>query len=122
MTAFGPDFISLQSRDRELSAAFYEEYLGLVRVEDAPPHAVVFATAPIAFAIRDAMPGVDLDAADAPGLGISVWMHAPDAQSIHDALAADGRTIAVAPFDGPFGRTFTFVDLDGYQITLHDRA
>ncbi|MET0418102.1 MAG: VOC family protein, partial [Actinoplanes sp.] len=24
--------------------------------------------------------------------------------------------------DGPFGRTFTFADHDGYQITLHDRA
>ncbi|HZU94453.1 MAG TPA: VOC family protein [Microbacterium sp.] len=122
MTATGPDFISLQSRDRELSAAFYEKYLGLTRVEKAPPHAVVFATTPIAFAIRDVMPGVDLDSASAPGLGMSVWMHAPDAQNIHDALAEDGIPIAVAPFDGPFGRTFAFVDPDGYQITLHDRA
>lgn len=24
--------------------------------------------------------------------------------------------------DGPFGRTFTFADTDGYQVTLHDRA
>ncbi|MBK0296988.1 VOC family protein, partial [Bacillus sp. S34] len=23
---------------------------------------------------------------------------------------------------GPFGRTFTFADPDGYQVTLHDRA
>ena len=22
----------------------------------------------------------------------------------------------------PFGRTFTFADPDGYQVTLHDRA
>ncbi|MFF2929024.1 VOC family protein, partial [Streptomyces sp. NPDC057927] len=27
-----------------------------------------------------------------------------------------------APIDGPFGRTFTFADPDGYQVTLHDRA
>ncbi|NYE94866.1 hypothetical protein FHU41_001087 [Psychromicrobium silvestre] len=26
------------------------------------------------------------------------------------------------PVDGPFGRTFAFADLDGYQITLYDRA
>lgn len=26
------------------------------------------------------------------------------------------------PIDGPFGRTFTFADPDGYRITLHDRA
>jgi predicted enzyme related to lactoylglutathione lyase len=25
------------------------------------------------------------------------------------------------PFDGPFGRTFTFADPDGYPVTLHDR-
>ncbi|MGD0377151.1 MAG: VOC family protein, partial [Streptosporangiaceae bacterium] len=23
---------------------------------------------------------------------------------------------------GPFGRTFTFADPDGYQVTLHDRG
>jgi catechol 2,3-dioxygenase-like lactoylglutathione lyase family enzyme len=31
MPATGPDFISLQVRDLESSAAFYEQYLGLVR-------------------------------------------------------------------------------------------
>ena len=31
-------------------------------------------------------------------------------------------TIVSAPIDGPFGRTFTFADPDGYQVTLHDRA
>lgn len=49
-------------------------------------------------------------------------MHATDTQAIHDALVADGKTIVSAPVDGPFGRTFTLADLDGYQITLHDRA
>ncbi len=38
------------------------------------------------------------------------------------ALVADGHTIVSAPIDGPFGRTFTFADPDGYQVTLHDRA
>ena len=41
---------------------------------------------------------------------------------IHDALVADGDTMVSAPIDGPFGRTFTFADPDGYQLTLHDRA
>jgi hypothetical protein len=31
MAVTGPDFVSLQSRDLKLSAAFYEQYLGLVR-------------------------------------------------------------------------------------------
>jgi predicted enzyme related to lactoylglutathione lyase len=42
-------------------------------------------------------------------------------QAIHDALVADGHTIVTPPSDGPFGRTFTFADPDGYAITLHDR-
>ncbi|WP_022901272.1 VOC family protein [Humibacter albus] len=121
MPATGPDFISLQARDLDASQAFYERYLGLVRSPAAPPHAVVFETKPIAFALRDVVPGTDLAAAQ-PGLGIALWLHASDVQAIHDALVADGHTIVSAPIDGPFGRTFTFADLDGYQVTLHDRS
>lgn len=40
----------------------------------------------------------------------------------HDALVTDGHTIVSPVADGPFGRTFTFADPDGYQITLHDRT
>ncbi len=122
MPATGPDFISLQVRDLDVSQAFYETYLGLVRSPAGPPHAVVFETAPIAFALRDLVEGTDLDAVDQPGIGVALWLHATDVQAIHDALVADGRTIVSAPIDGPFGRTFTFADPDGYRITLHDRA
>lgn len=122
MPAVGPDFVSLQVRDLERSAAFYERYLGLARNPAGPPHAVVFDTRPVAFAVRDLLPGVDLDAGEQPGQGVAVWLHAPDAQQIHDALAADGVTIVTEPFDGPFGRTFTFADPDGYQLTLHSRG
>ena len=48
---------------------------------------------------------------------MALWLLAPDAQDIHDALAV-GATIVSAPVDGPFGRTFTFADPDGYQVTL----
>jgi predicted enzyme related to lactoylglutathione lyase len=122
MAVTGPDFISLQTRDLERSAAFYEQYLGLVRSQAGPPHAVVFDTKPITFALRDLVAGVDLDAAPQPGIGVAIWLHATDTQAIHDALVADGKTIISAPIDGPFGRSFTFADLDGYQITLHDRG
>jgi predicted enzyme related to lactoylglutathione lyase len=122
MAVTGPDFISLQVRDLERSARFYEQHLGLVRSQAGPPHAVVFETKPIAFAVRDLAPGTDLDAVQQPGLGAAIWLHATDAQAIHDALAADGTTIVAAPIDGPFGRTFTFADPDGYRITLHDRG
>ncbi|WP_010204126.1 VOC family protein [Salinibacterium sp. PAMC 21357] len=120
-TAFGPGFISLQVRDLDAAGAFYEKYLGLTR-QLGPPHAIVFGTTPAAFAVRSAAPGVDLDSVTQLGLGVGIWMHAADAQGIHDTLAADGVTITSPPVDGPFGRTFTFADLDGYNITLHDRA
>jgi catechol 2,3-dioxygenase-like lactoylglutathione lyase family enzyme len=122
MPATGPDFISLQARDLDASQAFYETYLGLVRSPAGPPHAVVFTTTPIAFALRSLVPGTDLDAVAQPGIGAALWFHATDVQAIHDALAADGHTIVSAPIDGPFGRTFTFADPDGYHVTLHDRA
>jgi catechol 2,3-dioxygenase-like lactoylglutathione lyase family enzyme len=122
MPATGPDFISLQVRDLDASQAFYEKYLGLVRSPAGPPHAVVFQTQPIAFALRDIVPGTDLAAAAQPGIGVALWLHGTEVQGMHDALAADGHTIVQAPIDGPFGRTFTFADPDGYHVTLHDRA
>lgn len=122
MPATGPDFISLQARDLGASQAFYEQYLGLVRSPAGPPHAVVFETAPIAFALRDIVPGTPLESVPQPGIGAAIWLHATEVQAIHDALAADGRRIVAAPIDGPFGRTFTFADPDGYHVTLHDRV
>ncbi|PJJ63269.1 VOC family protein [Compostimonas suwonensis] len=122
MPVTGPDFISLQTRDLDASQAFYEQYLGLVRSPAGPPHAVVFKTTPIAFALRDVVPGTDLASVAQPGIGAAIWLHATEVQAIHDALAADGHTIVSAPIDGPFGRTFTFADPDGYHVTLHDRA
>ncbi|MDN4599101.1 VOC family protein [Leifsonia virtsii] len=122
MPVTGPDFVSLQVRDLDASQAFYERYLGLVRSPAGPPHAVVFDTAPVAFALRDLVPGTDLGSIEHPGLGVALWLHATEVQAIHDALAADGHPIVAAPIDGPFGRTFTFADPDGYHVTLHDRG
>lgn len=112
----------LHLRDLDASHSFYEHCLGLVRSQAGPPHAVVFETEPIAFALRDVIPGTDLASVAQPGIGAAIWLHVTDVQAIHDALVADGRTIVSAPIDGPFGRTFTFADPDGYQITLHDRT
>ncbi len=106
MAVTGPDFISLQVlRPGRHPSGFLQRYLGLKRSNAGPPHAVVFDTKPIAFAVRDVVAGVDLDAIAQPGQGMALWLHAPDAQDIHDALAAAGATIVSAPVDGPFGRT-----------------
>ncbi len=117
----GPDFISLQVRDLDDAAAFYEERLGLRRAPASPPGAVVFATQPIPFAIREPLPTTDLDAGQ-PGLGVAIWVKVDGAQALHDQLAAQGVSIVTAPSDGPFGRTFAVSDPDGYVITLHDGA
>ena len=121
MTVTGPDFIALQVRDLDRAANFYEERLGLRRIPVSPPHAVVFDTRPTSFAVRSPLPGVDLDAITQPGLGVALWLHAADAQALHDSLHAAGVPIVAAPIDGPFGRTFTFTDPDGYAITIHDQ-
>jgi predicted enzyme related to lactoylglutathione lyase len=123
MTVTGPTFVALQVRDLDRSAAFYQTHLGLRRAAVSPPDAVVFDTTPASFAVRMPLPGVDLDAVSPrPGVGVALWLHADDAQAQHDALAAAGVEILVAPFSGPFGRTFTFADPDGYAVTIHDQA
>jgi len=123
MTVTGPTFIALQVRDIQRAAEFYETRLGLKRIPAAPPGAVVFDTKPASFAVREPLPGVDLDAARPNlGIGVALWLHTDDAQALHDQLAADGVPITVSPFDSPFGRTFTFSDPDGYAITIHDQA
>jgi predicted enzyme related to lactoylglutathione lyase len=119
MTVTGPDFIALQVRDLERAAAFYEQRLGLHRAPASPPGAVVFATTPVPFAVREPLPGVDLDQGR-PGLGVALWLGSSNAQALHDSLAAAGVPIVTPPFDGPFGRTFAFADPDGYAVTIHD--
>ena len=89
------------------------------RAPVSPPGAVVFATEPIAFAVRERLAATDLDAGQ-PGLGVAVWFKVDAAQALYDQLIGHGVPIVTAPFDGPFGRTFAIEDPDGYVVTLHD--
>lgn len=113
-----PDFVALQVRSLEASRRFYEELLGLEVDPSGPPNAVVFRTEPIPFAVRE--PVVDLDAVERLGWGVALWFRCEDSDGLHTALVSAGTGILQEPFDGPFGRTFTFVDPDGYGITVHD--
>jgi predicted enzyme related to lactoylglutathione lyase len=59
MKTIGPSFIALQVRDLETPARFYTEELGLDRVAQSPPGAVVFATTPIPFGLTFAFEDPD---------------------------------------------------------------
>src|SRR4029453_12426333 len=120
MAVTGPDFVSLQVRNLEQAAAFYETVVGLARAKVSPPHAVVFDTSPIAFAVRETLPGVDLDSTAQPGIGVGLWLHHPNAAELHASVVKAGAAVVQEPFDGPFGTTFTFLDPEGYAITVHD--
>ena len=115
----GPDFISLQVRDFAKSRAFYTEILGFTVDErfDAPDF-VLFDTNSIPFALSAAR--VNLDEISQPGLGATIWIDCDHVNDLHASLEAHGTTIITPPFDGPFGRTFTFVDPDGYRITANE--
>lgn len=117
MSITGLDFLSLQVRDLDAAAAFYENVVGLTRAGFSPPHAVVFATTP-AFAVREAIPGVELEKA---GVGAALWFHDPEVATLHASVVAAGGTVLQEPFKGPFGTTIVFADLDGYAITVHDK-
>jgi predicted enzyme related to lactoylglutathione lyase len=123
MAVLGPNFIALQVRDLDAAADFYEGRLGLRRAPVNAPHAVVFATTPVVFALREPLPGVDLDAVSPHlGVGVTLWLQSDDARALHDDLAAAGVPIIAGPVDGPFGQIFTFRDPDGYAVTIHDKA
>jgi predicted enzyme related to lactoylglutathione lyase len=117
-TVTGPSFLSLQVRDLQRAATFYEEALGLVRAPQSPPGAVVFTTTPVAFAVREPAPGTDLDSGT-PGLGVALWLACGDAEAQHARAVGAGATVLTPPFDGPFGRTFVLRDPDGYAVTVH---
>lgn len=121
MSVTGPDFISLQVRDLERAAQFYEGHLGLQRAPQSPPNAVVFSTTPIPFAVREPLPGTDLDSVAHPGVGVGLWLQCDGVEELHAALVAAGTQILAPPTSGPFGTTFVLADPDGYAITVHGR-
>lgn len=116
-SVIGPDFLALQVRDLEASKRFYTECLGLMPVPNSPPNAIVFQTSPIPFAMRTPM--VDLDESPKLGWGVALWLQADDADALYTSLQERGVPISQTIFDGPFGRTFSCIDPNGYNITIH---
>lgn len=121
-TTTGPDFVAFQVRDLEVSARFYETTVGLTRLPVPNPSAVVFSAGGVAFAVRDPLPGVDLEAVGQLGAGVGVWFHNDDATGRHARLVERGVPIVQEPSEGPFGFPFAFRDPDGYVVTIHSKA
>ena len=117
--AVGVNFVTLQVRDLERSRRFYADVVGLPAKGEGPPNAAVFATEPIPMAVREA--SIDLDAVDAVGWGVVIWLKAVDPDALWERLSAAGVAIIEEPCDAACGRTFVFEDPDGYRITVHDR-
>lgn len=112
-----PGFISIAVSDAQRSAAFYERYLGAVRdTFDFGDGAVAFVGWPT-FAVN-ATRGEIPSPATSP---IQLWWRASDAQALYERVLADGVAIVREPFDGPFGRTFTMADPDGYRVTVYEK-
>ena len=120
----GPSFVGFMVRDVAVAAEFYEKTLGFRRDPENfatnNPSAVTFLSYPVPFAVTQAPPGMDLDSIPRPIRSPAVWFKTANSQIAHDALVAAGVTILRPPSDGRFGRTFTFVDPDGYAITIYD--
>ncbi len=119
----GPAFVGLFVRDVTTAATFYEKRLGFRRDPEVLTgrEAVAFLSHPIPFAVMQAPPGIDLDKSPGPRAAPSVWFKTADSRVVHNALLEAGITILRPLSNGRFGRQFTFVDLDGYAITIYDR-
>ena len=115
----GPDFISLQVRNLSASRTFYTEMLGLpIDQRFNTPDFVLFDSSTIPFALSEAK--VNLDEAPQPGWGMTLWIDCDNVDDLHAKLQDAGIAIIKSPFNGPFGRTFVFVDPDGYRITANE--
>jgi predicted enzyme related to lactoylglutathione lyase len=115
-----PGFISVAVSDAQRSAAFYERYLGAVRdTFDFGPNAVAFVGWPT-FAVNAVRrPGQAGPSPDTTT--IQLWWRASDAQALYERVVADGIRILAEPVDGPFGRTFTMADPNGYRVTIYEK-
>jgi predicted enzyme related to lactoylglutathione lyase len=113
-----PGFISITVSDIDRSASFYEHHLGAVRdTFDFGAGGVAFVGWPT-YALNSTRPLADGAAGSSP---IQLWWRASNVDAVHDRAIAEGVPILAAPMDGPFGRTFTMADPDGYRVTVYER-
>jgi predicted enzyme related to lactoylglutathione lyase len=79
---------------------------------------VVYRTQPIPLAVRAALEPLPEGRL---GVGLALWLQADGADELIAAVADAGRPVVEPPSEGASGRQATFLDPDGYRITLHGR-
>ena len=114
MAEFG--FIILPVADPIASAAFYERLLGRPPVEAVPTFAMLPLRDGVMLGLwrRDGM----VPSVPAAAGGSEVAFIDGDPDATHAAWVALGVTIAQAPADMDFGRTFTALDPDGNRLRV----
>lgn len=120
MELSGPSFVTLLVSNVENSRTFYREKVGLPESAEKRPDAQAFDTKPCGLALRKRE--AESPTPSSPGDGILLWFHAKDSKAMHDQLKGRGVTIARELEDGPFGKTFSFHDPDGFVLGVYDGA
>ena len=111
----GPDFIAFVVDDVQAASAFWTGVVGLEPAPHSPPHAQVFKTSPIPFAIRSPRRGEPHE----NGHGVAVWFSVSgDVDQYWAELHQRGADVGEL-VDGPFGRMFTLVAPGGFTVTVH---
>jgi catechol 2,3-dioxygenase-like lactoylglutathione lyase family enzyme len=116
----GPTFIGIYVKDVKAAAEFYQKKLGFKPFPFNFPNAVQFLTYPIPFAVIQLPQGNDLDQIKRPITTPQILFKTKDSKIVYDALVELGVEIFKPLKEGPFGKEFTFVDLDGYAIRIYD--
>jgi len=116
----GPTFIGIYVKDVKLASEFYQKKLGFKPFPHDFPNAVQFLTYPIPFAVIQTPAGSENVQIKRPITTPQILFKAKDSRIVHDALVENGVEILKPLKEGPFGKEFTFIDIDGYAIRIYD--
>lgn len=108
--------VILYVADPPASAAFYAGLLGQDPAETSPGFAMFALPSGVGLGLwsrRTVEP-----AAAAGGGGAEIAFTAEDVDAVHADWTARGLTIAQAPTDMDFGRTFVALDPDGHRLRV----
>lgn len=108
----GLTFIILNVPNLDEAADFYTEKLGFNLLSKARGFAQFQpGQAGSTFALQE-------NATSTPHTGVELWWQSNNADSVYDRLVARGVEIVSPPKDEPFGRAFSFKDLNNNTLNI----